>query len=183
MYSRLKQALNLLPKKYSFILYDGYRPFQVQQYLYTFFLEQIKTNYPNFTEEQILTETLKYVAFPSLDPIHPVPHLTGGAIDLTLGDLDGNTLDLGTVFDELDKKSSTRYFEHHPEENAEALMHRRLLYNCMTDVGFANYSEEWWHYDFGNTTWAKGVDAGEALYGPIEADIQDNEIKGYRYYL
>ena len=163
-------------------MYDGYRPLQVQQYLYTFFSEQIKRNHPSFTEEQILTETLKYVAFPSLNPIHPAPHLTGGAIDLTLGDLEGNVLDMGTAFDELDKKSSTRYFEHHPEENTEALMYRRLLYNSMIAVGFTNYSEEWWHFDFGNKTWAKQVDAREALYGPIEAEIQDNELKVYRYY-
>jgi len=42
-------------------------------------------------------------------------YLTGGAIDETLGDLDGNALNLGTAFDEISEKSATRYFEQHPE--------------------------------------------------------------------
>lgn len=32
VYKRLQQALTLLPQEYSLLLYDGYRPFQVQQY-------------------------------------------------------------------------------------------------------------------------------------------------------
>jgi len=36
IYERLKEALSRLPKSYSLVLYDGYRPFQVQQYLSSF---------------------------------------------------------------------------------------------------------------------------------------------------
>ncbi|MEK4229842.1 M15 family metallopeptidase [Solibacillus sp. FSL H8-0538] len=171
----------LLPENTSFILYDGYRPFQVQQYLFTHFSEQIKKQYPTYTEEEVLEETRKYVAFPSLEPGHSIPHLTGGAIDLTLGDLVGNALNLGTDFDAIDPKSATRYFEQHPNENEEALKYRRLLYNCMIAVGFTNYSEEWWHYDFGNATWARRIDAQQARYGAVVAEVQDNNVKECRY--
>ncbi|MEO4055022.1 M15 family metallopeptidase [Solibacillus sp. CAU 1738] len=176
----MKQALSLLPEKYSFILYDGYRPLQVQQFLFTHFSEQIKKQYPGFTDQEVFKETLKYVAFPSLERKYPAPHLTGGAIDLTIGDLNGNALNLGTAFDEMHEKSATRYFEQHQEENVEALNLRRLLYNCMTTAGFANYSEEWWHYDFGNVSWARRTEAEQACYGAVETEIQDNQIKGYR---
>ncbi|MFJ7951752.1 M15 family metallopeptidase [Lysinibacillus sp. NPDC096418] len=180
-YERLKQAVLLLPKNYSLILYDGFRPLQVQQYLFTHFSKQIKLQFPDFTEQEVLNETLKYVAFPANGQEFNTPHVTGGAIDLTLGDLKGRALDLGTTFDEISEKSATRYFEQHPQENRQACIHRRLLYNCMTMVGFSNYSEEWWHYDFNNVSWARRVNAQEAGYGAIEANIQDNHVKGYRY--
>ncbi len=111
VYERLTEALLLLPKNFSLILYDGYRPFQVQQFLFANFLKQIAQLFPHFTEQEVVRETRKYVAFPSKDHAHLAPHLTGGAIDLTLGDLEGNALNLGSAFDEISKKSVTRYFE------------------------------------------------------------------------
>ncbi|WP_082337364.1 M15 family metallopeptidase [Lysinibacillus sp. FJAT-14745] len=181
VYERLTQALLLLSKNYSLIIYDGYRPFQVQQFLFTSFSKQIAQRFPHLTEQEVVRETRKYVAFPSIGHAHFAPHLTGGAIDVTLGDLDGNALNLGTAFDEISEKSATRYFEQHPEEDWEACVHRRLLYNCMTMVGFTNYSEEWWHYDFNNVSWARRVGAQEASYGAVEAIIQDNKVKEFRF--
>ena len=180
-YERLIEALNLLPQNYSFILYDGYRPLQVQQYLFQLFSQVIKKRNPYFSEEDVLKETLKFVAFPSIEPYKTSPHLTGGAIDLTLGDLAGNPLDLGSAFDEMSKKSATCYYEQYPNENEEALRNRRILFHAMTAVGFTNYSEEWWHYDYGNVTWARRVNATEAKYGAIEAIIETNQIKEFRY--
>ncbi|MFC7684492.1 M15 family metallopeptidase [Ureibacillus sp. GCM10028918] len=181
-YEKLIEAISLLPEEYSFILYDGYRPLQVQQHLFKLFSDEVRKSHPDFSEDKILEETLKYVAFPSVEPNKTSPHLTGGAIDLTLGDKEGNLLDLGSVFDEMSVKSATRYYEHHPLENEEALKNRRLLYNCMTTVGFTNYSEEWWHFDFGNVTWARRVNSAEAKYGAVKSIIETHQIKEYRYY-
>lgn len=181
VYLRLKKALDLLPSQYSFILFDGFRPFQVQKALFDLFYSTIKTNNKEFTDDEIFQETLKYVALPSMDPFKTSPHITGGAIDLTLGDENGNELDLGTKFDEMSEKSATKYFENHPEENAEALRNRRILYNCLTKVGFKNYSEEWWHYDFGNISWARRAKENIVPYGPIIAEIENNDVKEYRF--
>lgn len=181
VYERLQQALLLLPENYSLIVYDGYRPLQVQQYLFTHFAAQLKDQHPNFTKEEIFNKTLKFVAFPREGQEHLLPHLTGGAIDLTLANSKGKALNLGTAFDELSEKSATRYFEQHPNENKEACVHRRLLYHCMTAVGFTNYAEEWWHYDLHNIAWARRINAKQAFYGAIEAQIDDNLIKEYRY--
>lgn len=154
----------------------------MQQFLFQQFYSEIQKKHPNFSESQILDETLKFVAFPSLEPQKTSPHLTGGAIDLTLGNQKGQPLDLGSEFDELSEKSATRYYEQHPNENKEALKNRRLLYNCMTAVGFTNYSEEWWHYDFGNVTWARRTNVPEAKYGAVEAIIETHQLKEFRYY-
>lgn len=181
-YERLLQAIALLPEEYSFVVYDGYRPLQVQQHLFQLFYEEIKHSHSNLSHEKILEETLKYVAYPSVDPTNTSPHLTGGAIDLTLGDLEGNPLDLGSVFDEMSVRSATRYFEHNPIENEEALKHRRLLFNSMTTVGFTNYSEEWWHFDYGNVAWARRVKSTETKYGAVESIIEGHQLKEYGYY-
>jgi len=178
---RLQRALVTLPDKYSFIVYDGFRPLLVQQYLFTHFAQQIKNQQPGWTDEVIFNVTLKYVAFPRAGQEHLLPHLTGGAIDVTLGDDKGHALDLGSAFDEPSEKSATRYFEQHPEDNREALVHRRLLYHCLTTVGFTNYAEEWWHYDFHNSAWARRMNANEAKYGAIEAKLENHLIKEYRY--
>ena len=178
---QLFQALSTLPKEYSFILYDGFRPLQVQSYLFEKFQSEIQKNNPHWTFEQIRSETLKYVAFPSVEKGYPAPHLTGGAIDLTLGDSFGLALDLGTAFDETNFKSATTYFEVHPTENSEAFKNRRILFHSMTDAGFQNYEEEWWHYDYGNVTWARKADKQQAIYGPILATIEQNEVKEYRF--
>lgn len=178
---RLLVALDALPNQFSLIVYDGYRPLQVQQFLFNQIQQKITLSNPSWSQEQIQKETLKYVAYPSIEEGFPAPHLTGGALDLTLGDADGNPLDLGTAFDETDSKSATDYFEVNAEENPEAFKNRRLLFNCMTIAGFENYSAEWWHYDFGNITWARKAQKPTAIYGALIAIIENNQLKGYRY--
>ncbi|AVK85620.1 hypothetical protein C3943_19855 [Lysinibacillus sp. B2A1] len=43
VYERLKEALSVLPKAYSLVLYDGYRPFQVTVFVSTFCTEDCTT--------------------------------------------------------------------------------------------------------------------------------------------
>jgi len=116
-----------------------------------------------------------------LDCAHLIPHLTGGAVDITLGDINGHTLDLGTAFDAISAKSATRYFEQFPNENQKACIHRRRLYNCMTMAGFTNYGEEWWHYDFNNIAWARRVQAQTTSYGAVQAVIHNHYVKGFNF--
>lgn len=179
--TKLIKALQLIPETMSFVLYDGFRPLQVQSFLYNDIKTKIRLKKPHWTVEQLEHETLKYVAFPSMDNSSPSPHLTGGAIDLTLGDDQGHPLDLGTTFDATDEKSATAYFEKHRSENEVAHINRRILFHCMTQAGFQNYEEEWWHYDYGNRAWARKSNKDQCLYGPIIATIEQNELKEYRF--
>ncbi|MBD8037198.1 M15 family metallopeptidase [Solibacillus sp. A46] len=179
--SKLFKALQLLPETMSFILYDGFRPLQVQSFLYNDIKNKIRLKHPHWTAEQLELETLKYVAFPSTENSSPSPHLTGGAIDLTLGDEQGRPLDLGTAFDATEEKSATAYFEKHRSENEAAHINRRILFHCMTQAGFQNYEEEWWHYDYGNRAWARKLYKDQCMYGPIIATIEQNELKEYQF--
>lgn len=130
--------------------------------------------HPLFTEEEARLMTLTYVAFPT----PTAPHVSGGAIDLTLGDENGQARDLGSAFDEMSTMSETRYFENNQTENEVALLNRRILYNSMTAAGFVNYQNEWWHYDFGNRAWALANNMASTQYGPQIVAIENHIIKG-----
>jgi D-alanyl-D-alanine dipeptidase len=87
---------------------------------------------------------------PSRAPDAPPPHLTGGAVDLTLADGDGRPLDLGTDFDAFVPEAGARALE---DLAVPARELRRRLFWTMADQGFTAYVEEWWHFDLGDQFW------------------------------
>lgn len=77
------------------------------------------------------------------DPRHgSVPHCRGAAVDLTLADASGATLDMGTAFDELSSAARHGTIEVAPA----AQRNRTLLLGLMTAAGWDFYAREWWHY-------------------------------------
>ena len=91
---------------------------------------------------------------------------------------DSVPLEMGTVFDGVRMETATRFYEElNPalldEKRQGCLVNRRLLWNVMTQVGFSNYPEEWWHFDFGNQFDA--IQSGrQAIYGAA-VFTQENE--------
>ncbi|MGO0060261.1 M15 family metallopeptidase [Brevibacillus fluminis] len=152
---RLVEAAGLLPEGYSLVIWDGWRPYELQQELYDRYRDVLIGQ--GWTDgEALRQEVTKFVALPSVNPDQPAPHLTGGAVDLTIAGPDG-WLDMGTEFDEFCPKARTRYFESLKNPTpAEAAVreNRRLLFHVMREAGFTNYQEEWWHFDYGNPRWA-----------------------------
>jgi D-alanyl-D-alanine dipeptidase len=79
---RLAFAVQNLPEGYTLVILDAWRPYRVQLALYDMVQDLLrKQGYP---EKKVQEELGKFVAAPSIDPDHPSPHMTGGAIDLTL---------------------------------------------------------------------------------------------------
>jgi len=169
----LIKASGLLPNKYRLGLWDGWRPLEVQYALFERYKSQLRKTYPNEDDKVISSMASKFVSVPSYDPTCPPPHNTGGAIDLSIFDGNNKPLNMGTVFDDFSDKSITRYYEkiaakHTFSNDAfEPLRNRRLLYSVMLDVGFTNYSAEWWHFDYGNQFWAATSGNDVAFYGRI----------------
>ena len=155
------------------IIWDAWRPVAVQKALYDAYKERLRHEHPDASEDELDARTQRFVAFPSRDPARPSPHLTGGALDVTLGDAQGDALPMGTGFDDFSDGAMTRYYEALQEQRPltqpelEFLRHRRLLVHLMAQAGFMNYPEEWWHYDFGNRRWAAQT-AQPEIYGPVE---------------
>ena len=73
-------------------------------------------------------------------------HMRGSAVDLTLVDMDGNELDMGTCFDYFGKRSwhGAKGLTQEQEEN------RELLKKVMEANGFRPFEQEWWHYRLKN---------------------------------
>ena len=94
----------------------------------------------------------KFVSEPIEEKDVPPVHTTGGAVDVTILDSNGNELEMGSGFDEFSDRTYTAYYENSKDERIRK--NRRLLYGVMTKAGFSNLPSEWWHYDYGNRFWA-----------------------------
>ncbi len=82
------------------------------------------------------------------DPRRGSPHSRGAAIDLTLIDVNGRELNMGTPFDAFTPRS------HHGDLkiSVEAQRNRALLIGLMTTAGWDFYRNEWWHYQLFDAT-------------------------------
>ncbi|MBE5777669.1 MAG: peptidase M15 [Clostridiales bacterium] len=69
-------------------------------------------------------------------------HTRGSAIDLTITDMDGNELDMGTCFDYFGKKAWHGARDITPEQE----QNRNILRTAMENAGFRPFEQEWWHY-------------------------------------
>lgn len=120
----LKAQEKFMKKGYRIVLFDCYRPLDIQKKMW-----QIVPN-PS------------YVADPKKGSIHN----RGGAVDISLADADGNELDMGTGFDHFGPEAAQDY-ENLPES---VLENRKLLRNTMIRSGFRIFESEWWHYNLKN---------------------------------
>jgi len=173
---RLLQACSRLPPGLALLIWDCWRPLEVQQSLFNQQLAVVQRESPELALAEARTRTETYVSLPAADPQHPSPHNTGGAVDLTLASAAGKPLPMGVDFDGFDESARTRILEERHErgerlssEEAVWLANRRLLFHIMVEAGFTNYWEEWWHFDYGNQFWAS-VKGRHAIYGPANPD-------------
>ena len=166
---RMQVAKERLPEGLNFKIWDGYRTLQVQTVLYVGLYKNIIRRQPLLTYEEVQKEVEKFVARPSFDFHKPSPHNTGAAVDLTLVDLNGKELSMGTEFDHFDVESYTKHYEEAEEGSDEFKWHmnRMILHSVLTGEGFYNFPDEWWHFSYGDRFWAEGFEE-KALYGSSE---------------
>ncbi|OKK15310.1 hypothetical protein AMK16_27955 [Streptomyces sp. CB00455] len=69
-------------------------------------------------------------------------HSRGSTVDVTLEEVRGRAVDMGTAFDFFDPLSHTD----DPRVTGAARAHRRLLRSALAEQGFVNLPEEWWHF-------------------------------------
>jgi D-alanyl-D-alanine dipeptidase len=140
-----------------------WRPREAQRKLFFALYAETKKKNPEWGEEEIRTEVLKYVnegADPKLIP----PHATGGTADLTLVDANGAELDMGTGFDHFGMESAPFYFEERGL-NPDIVANRTLLREAMLAGGFCPWPYEWWHYEYGTQNWTLTYKKPFAFYG------------------
>lgn len=175
VFERLRWAASALPPGYRLVILDGFRPIALQTLLFGILVEEYREKHPDRSKESLDRMASRYLALPSGDSKTPPPHSTGGAVDLTIASAEGVFMDMGGLFDETTERSRTDYYERRlsagetlSDRDMERAKNRRLLHHLMVRAGFTNYSEEWWHYDFGNQLWAYHAardSNGRAIYG------------------
>jgi D-alanyl-D-alanine dipeptidase len=161
---RLRTAAHALPDGYALLIWDGWRPFELQTRIYHAYRDEIMRD-SSLRGAELQRRVEAFVSVPSIQSDRPSPHLTGGAVDLSLADAGGRPLDMGGEFDELTDRSRTNFYEQSTEVLARSFQkRRRLLVDAMTAAGFTNFASEWWHFDYGDQFWAHGT-GQTARYG------------------
>ena len=109
---------------YGVMVFDGYRPWHVTKMFWDATPDSLKG----------------FVA----NPASGSRHNRGGAVDLTLYDLEtGEPVDMPTGYDEF----SPRAYSFYRGGTMRERWFRRLLRIAMESEGFAVYESEWWHFD------------------------------------
>jgi D-alanyl-D-alanine dipeptidase len=152
-------------------LFDAWRPRAVQVFFHDVWMpRELQRRDPGLSGAALAEEVERYWAAPSGDETSPAPHATGGAVDLTLRWKDGDTLWMGSLFDDVTHLANRDRFENLTAENfsfsdREARANRRLLHWLMAEEGFAGHPDEWWHFSWGDQMWAALTGAAQAHYG------------------
>ena len=115
---------SLMKQGYKLKLFDCYRPTMAQKILW------------NKVPDSL------YVAPPAKGSMHS----RGMTLDLTLTDLQGNEINMGTPYDFFGPEAHPSYTKF-PKAILE---HRRLLTESMRAGGFQPITTEWWHFTYGS---------------------------------
>ncbi len=132
-YTRVKTARALLAANAEFRqhgvrirFFDCYRPNSVQYRMWA------------------IVPNPQYVA----NPVKGSIHNKGGAVDITLENLDGVPLEMGTDFDFFGRRA----YHDNTDLPEEVLNNRRLLKETMERHGFWSVRTEWWHYNLSSAS-------------------------------
>ncbi len=173
----LKINNDLAELKLELFVFDCFRPFDVQNYLWHKWLPHyLREQNPNISKSELKKLRNEFTSKgpendDEVDLKAPPPHSTGGAIDLTLRNVETlELLNMGTIFDDFTELSYTDYYESKRKNETlnntenEALLNRRVLFNIMQKHDFRNYPYEWWHFSWGDQMWAILSGSNEAFY-------------------
>lgn len=161
----------LRPLGLALLIQEGYRPLSVQRFVQEVsVIKGLRKENPSLGEKQIREMVKMFAASANGDvEFNPPPHLTGGAVDLTIIDADSwKQVDMGksgglygTAFpDALEKREEAEF--------QEARCFRRLLFWLASEQGIAVNPTEWWHLSWGDQMWAWATKADCAIYGVAE---------------
>ncbi|MBI5495226.1 MAG: M15 family metallopeptidase [Deltaproteobacteria bacterium] len=119
---RLKVAADLLRKQgYRVKAWDCYRPHRVQKVMWE------------------AHPVRGYVAPPQPGSVHN----RGGAVDVSLADLEGRDVEMPTDFDDFTTRANLHSARHTPI----AVERRKVLRDAFEAAGFRGIRSEWWHFE------------------------------------
>jgi zinc D-Ala-D-Ala dipeptidase len=164
---RLQQAAATLPPGLRLVVLEAYRPLAHQAALFERYRRGFAAHNPNADPAMLERMTARFVA-----PVDVAGHPTGAAVDVTLCDLSGRLLDMGSDPNSAVAASALEA----PGLGVGASARRMLLSGALREQGFVNYPSEWWHWSWGDRYWAFVQGAAAAVYGALsEPDVPPGE--------
>lgn len=136
---KLQQPLKELQLK--LVLFDGYRPVEVQQQMW------------NAVPDE------RYIA----NPQKGSNHNRGIALDCGLAKEDGTYLEFPTEFDDFSEKAWHAHVC--SAQETQLCKNRDLLHELMKSIGLVTYPTEWWHYQLSQSAKYPIVPVSEVLRG------------------
>jgi zinc D-Ala-D-Ala dipeptidase len=148
----LCRARDRLPSGLNFKVFDGWRPWEIQQVCARDAEERLRQEHPDWSDEQVAAR-VRVMAPPSRIVPRLASHRYGGAVDVTIIDGDGNELDMGVRVGHVSTTESDllhyELLESEPGSRERlARDNRRLLIRSLGPEGFAPYLAEFWHWDY-----------------------------------
>lgn len=163
---RLVAADRRLPAGVRLRVVEGFRPVAEQRAIIARYDGELRALHPGIETAELARLSSRFVA-----PVEVAPHVAGAAVDLTLVDVLGEELDLGTAIDATPEQSDGRCWFAAAGIGPDARAHRALLAAVLEEQELVNYPTEWWHWSHGDRYWALTTGAPHALYGPLSAAV------------
>ena len=158
---RISKLLDKEDKK--LIIRSVWRSFDHQRILWEDKVDSLQKEYPNKQIEEI-EEFVSYFIAPATKSLHS----TGGAVDALIYDLKNDcVMDFGTN-DGLNIELSDKCYPYHPHIPAQAKKNRKLLIDLFEEEDFVVDIKEYWHFDYGDASWALEKGKEHAIYGIIK---------------
>ncbi len=145
-----------------FLVYEAYRPRESEVELWEGFIEQLRDANPDW-DENTCAKTAESMGIANPHEFGS-GHLSGAAIDVTLCTEDGHEFFMGTKIGEYLPQSRTVC----ADLGKEFVDRRDTLCKAMASQGLVNDPSRWWHFSYGDRTWAEVTKRASAFFAPIE---------------
>lgn len=150
----------LAKRGYNLKIVYGYRHPEVQRSYFEHWKQVIGQSRPDLSSDALDSYTHNFIAVPDV-----AGHPTGGAVDVTLVDQNGEELDMGNSIADYSDEDKIRTFSGKLTKTQQD--NRSLLLEAMASKGFAPFYGEWWHFSYGDREWAAFYKKERALYGTV----------------
>lgn len=139
----------------------GYRHPTVQKKYFDIRRREISLSSPTVRGDDLDALVHNFVAVPSV-----AGHPTGGAIDVTLVDEEGQDVDMGTRIADFSDPERIKTFSRSISQKQKT--NRIILCDVLVQGNFAPFYGEWWHFSYGDREWACFYGKEKSLYSPLE---------------
>jgi zinc D-Ala-D-Ala dipeptidase len=170
------QALNQAGKELGKLdlalkIFDAYRPIDFQRARYKQIFEQMKSDHPQLNDDEVREHMQHMVCPPSDDPKRASPHVTGGAVDLTITNSYGYEKNMGTLYGE---HGNPLVPTNAPSLSSSQRAYRDLLIEVLGNLGLTNHPKEWWHFEGGTQNNAHYLGLDFARFGGVADPYKDS---------